>query len=144
MNTIIAKGYVNVRTEKNAGATITPGMLVEIAADGDFEPHSVSGGPGAKIFALEDAYQGNTITDDYSAGDRVIAQHFTPGEEVNAIASGDSTNAIAVGDLLISNGDGTLSALSHASADSIGEAVAWIGVALEAAEGGEHFRVLII
>lgn len=144
MSKLIKKGYVNVQIERDAGGTITPGDLIKYASDGDFEVHDDEGGPALAMFAIEDEYQGNDIDDDYSSGDRVIARIMVRGERVRCNITTSSPTSVAIGDKLISNGDGTLRPLSHDSADSIGEAVHWVGIALETASAGERCTIEIL
>lgn len=132
-NTIVGKGYLNIRGQEEAQAAITPGHLLERLSTGKVQVHSVAGGVAEKQFALEDYFQGRSITDDYSAGEPVFMWHPIPGERVYAIAGG----TIAIGDFLTSNGDGTLIAVSSA-----GEEV--VGVAVEAAVAAGRFMVEIV
>lgn len=129
--TIKLKKYTDIINEYDAGEAITPGMLVSVASDGDVDKNSSAGGVCEKLFALEDELQGRTIDTDYDSGDPVQCWLATPGEEVLAwLANGED---VSIGDLLVSNGDGQLKAMT---ADSSGVVVEEypIAVALEAVD----------
>ena len=119
MNTIIAKQVHDARAQEElaAAAVITPGFLVEITSAGTVQAHSTAGGNAAPAkFAIEDSIQGNDITDNYAATNKV--QVWTPqkGDWVYAILS-DGEN-VSIGTELESAGDG---ALQEHSVDSEGE-----------------------
>lgn len=105
-NTIKIKKYVDIVEEYEAVSAITPGMLVELTAAGEVQPHSTAEGNALPMFALEDELQGNGIDDAYAADDQVQVWIPQRGEQVYAIIA-DGQN-IAIGDWLASNGDGTL------------------------------------
>ena len=89
-----------------AGATITPGMLIDTGAAGTLAPHASAGGVAEKAFAIEDALQGKTINDNYASGSRVSYVLAAPGDVVYGwLASGEKTTTAS---FLTSNGDGTL------------------------------------
>lgn len=89
-----------------AGSAITPGMLLKTNSSGNVIPHNVAGGPAENAFALEDALQGRTIEDDYAIGELVQVGIQQPGDVVFGwLAAGETASP---GDLLVSNGDGTL------------------------------------
>lgn len=103
-----AKSYLNIDEEKVAAETITPGMLIELNSDDKFQKHASAGGTVFPCFADRDKWQGNTVTDDYSADDQLIGWYPTTGDEVeNAILDGASPD-VSIGDPLESNGDGKL------------------------------------
>ena len=142
-NTIVIKSYVNIRDEKVAQAAITPGHLVERRSDDKVQKHALAGGPCNPLFAIEDAFQGKKITDNYAASDEVFLWKPIPGEQVYAHLSG--TDAV-IGDFLESAGDGTLRPLSPvqssaAIAEYAGNIVA---VALEAVSTGNRLVVEIV
>lgn len=129
MNTIIGKGYVNIRDEKVASGAITPGMLVERISTDEVQAHATAGGPVAPLFALEDENQGNDISDAYADGSLVKLWRPVPGEQVYAIADDTASGAIAIGDFVESDGSGRL---RKATDDSAGGTTFPVGVALEA------------
>lgn len=129
-NSIILKKYVDIVNEREAAATITPGMLVELTSAGKVQAHSNAGQNAAKAFAKEDALQGNGIDDDYSSGDKVQVLSFIPGEEVYGILADDED--VAIGDFLESDGNGYLQKHEAGSAGVVEYPNAIVGQALEA------------
>ena len=100
--------------EKVAAGTITPGMLVEQVSDAaTIKAHATEGGDAEAAFAVEDALQGNTVTDDYSAADLVTYILPVKGACVNALLKAGYDYTIATE--LISAGDGTLKPKAQAS-----------------------------
>jgi hypothetical protein len=91
-----------------ASGTVAPGMLLEItsAAADTVRAHATEGGYAERAFAVEDALQGNTIEDDYSAADLVSYHLVEPGAVVQALIEAGAN--IAKGDKLISAGNGNL------------------------------------
>lgn len=117
-NSIILKNYLNIFEEKVAIGVITPGMLIEITSVDKVQAHSVSGGNALIMFALEDELQGKTINENYAVADQVQLWIPQRGDQVFAILQ-DGEN-VAIGDLVESNGDGTLIkyvADTHSSAE---------------------------
>lgn len=103
--TIIITGHC-LQKEGIAGATITPGMLVERNANAEVIPHASDGASAQPAFAVEYDMTGRGIDDNYASGDQVIYKVAYEGSEINAlIADGES---IAYDDPLTSNGDGSL------------------------------------
>ena len=108
------------RDEYEIGATdIEPGHLVEVTSAGQVVPHSTANGPAAGAFAIEDRDVGKTVEDTYVAADdeNVHVGYPQNGTLIpNAwLADGESVDP---GDLLVSNGDGTLQAYVAADAES--------------------------
>lgn len=106
-NTIKLKKYFDVKNERDAASSITPGMIVEITSANKVKPHATSqGNVTPKMVAIEDELQGNGIEDKYSSGDKVNLWTLLPGEEFYGIlADGED---VSIGDALASNGDGML------------------------------------
>jgi hypothetical protein len=94
--------------EDTASEAITPGHLVEVhtSSGRKLRKHATAKGFAERAFALEDAYQGNTISDAYGSGDRVFYALAKPGAKVQAWLEAGADYAI--GDKLVSAGDGTL------------------------------------
>lgn len=92
--------------EFTAGGAITPGHLIKVNSANAAVVHATDGGYAEKIFAVEDALQGNPITTAYASGDKVSAIIAAPGDVIYAWLAGGETAVI--GSLLSSNGDGTL------------------------------------
>jgi hypothetical protein len=98
--------------EALAAAEVKPGHLVEetSAAINTVQKHSTALGAAVLLFAIEDAWQGNTKTDAYAAGARVMMSVEVSGNEVQGyIQAGES---VTKGDLLESAGDGTFQKLT--------------------------------
>ena len=139
-NTIIVKAYDQVRDEKTATAVaITPGHLIERISTDLVQAHSIAGGPVNPWFAIEDAYQGKKITDDYAVSVIIFMWKPRPGDQIYAIA--DSGGAIVIGDFLESAGDGTLRRVGDipSSAGVLELEGSIIAVALEAAAADARF-----
>ena len=142
-NQIHLKGDRRIE-ERVAASTITPGMLIEFTSADKFQAHSTEGGRALRLFAAEDALQGNTVTDDYSADDRVQGNVEHVGNVVNALVKAGED--IAIGDELISAGDGTL--IENGSETSGTTVAQVVGIALEAQDlsgsGAVNTRTKII
>lgn len=103
--TIILAGHC-LHKEAIAGATITPGMLVERNASENLIPHGTSGGSAQPAFAIENDLVGRGIDDDYASDDQVMYKVVYEGGEVYAlIADGED---IDYDDPLTSDGAGAL------------------------------------
>ena len=118
-NTVKLKKYLDIIEEYEAASAITPGDLVELTSAGKVQRHTTAGGNAAKMFALENELEGEGLSDDYAAGDRVQVWCAVPGEMVYARLA-DEQN-VTLGDFLESAGNGCLQA--H-SADAISETIA--------------------
>ena len=134
-NTVVIKSYVNIRDEKIAAGTITPGMLVSRTSADKVAFHAAAAGHNSKLFAIEDENQGRKTTDNYLINELVKLWRPVPGEQVEAISSA----AIAVGDYVESSGDGKLRTATVAATTLEG---ALVGVALTAA-GGADIRIVV-
>lgn len=129
--TITLKKYVDIANEYNAAEEITPGMLVNINSSGTVKKNDGAGVPCPKMFAVEDELQGGTIDTAFASGAPVQCYTFVSGEEVLArLANGQS---VEIGDLLVSNGDGTLKEFTSDSTSTVVEDYA-IAQALEAVD----------
>ena len=95
-----------LQEEALAGGAITPGHLIKLNSAGAVVVHSTSGGACAAAFAAEDALQGEIVTHAYASAERVTYILPGKGSVVNAMINSGAD--IAIGDLLMSNGDGTL------------------------------------
>jgi len=131
-NTILLKKYVAKRQEAIAAGAITPGMLIERTSADKFQAHSSAGQPAARLFAIEDELQGNTISDAYSAADRVQAEVCDPGDMVYALlAAGEN---VAIGAKLESDGAGALQAYAAGSAGEVEYPASLVAIAREAVD----------
>jgi len=141
-NTIILRGDNYTYREDNSQAAITPGMLLEFNANDKLQKHSTSGGDAAAMFALEEDYVGNPVTEAFTAGDRVPYADCGKGTIVWAhLASGQN---VARGDFLMSDGAGFLTAKTSTNfvvAQADEDADASTGVA---AAGSLRFRARVV
>lgn len=107
LNRIVLKGH-NHYEEGEADSAITPGMAIEQAADGTYDQTQAAQAAalkkGLKV-AIEDALQGNTITDAYADGDRVFYYEPNEGDVIHALVK--SGEDIDVGDELVVEGGGS-------------------------------------
>ena len=106
MNSIKLKDYGCIINEIDAIGIITPGMVLELTSANKVQAHSVASGDVMPYVALEDELQGNDIDDDYAVADRVQVWIPGRGDEAQLILAVGQT--IVIGDLLVSNGDGTV------------------------------------
>lgn len=82
-----------------------PGMLVQINSDGTCSVQTSVGGDVPKLIAVEDALQGYTVNDQYTANNVVRVLVAEPGHVVQApIPTGV---AAVVGSIMVSKGDGS-------------------------------------
>ena len=89
-----------------AAGTITPGMLLEVTTSGTVRAHATEGGCAERLIAVEDALQGQTVDDDYSASDVVSMAVAAPGAVFNMLMKKGETGS--PGQEVVSAGDGTL------------------------------------
>jgi hypothetical protein len=93
------KGTFN---EGEVGAALSPGMAIELQADGAYDPLQAAIGEAVKgevIVAIEDALQGKSVDDAYTVGDPVQYYIPLPGDEMNVLVKDGET--IAIGDDLV-------------------------------------------
>lgn len=141
-----------IRKEGIADAAIVPGMLVQQAADGKFDPHGTAKAPAVPAFAFEQELVDEADVDTaYAAGDRLYYGVCSSGAEVYALVAA-SAAAVVIGDLLESAGDGTLrkiTALSQLTSGNYTVTAAGIPVAraMEAvdnsANGSTRARIIV-
>ncbi len=103
-DTIQIKGETWVTHEADAAVILTPGEFVIFDANGDFALPAA--GDLSKLIVIEDDIQGQEITDDYAASDRVRAVFPQPGSVVQAILT-DGQN-VPLGRELEVDANGTL------------------------------------
>lgn len=131
---IHAKGSFQ-QDEALAAGTITPGMLMEMDSDAAMVVHNTEGAIAERIFAAEDALQGKTVTDDYSATDLVTYIMPSKGSSVNALL--EAGVSYDEGDILISAGNGLLMKASEvASGVTIYDNIAVVTEAIDLSPSG--------
>ena len=93
------------RDEAQAAAAVQTGMLLEWNGD-QVQPHGTAGvDPGTTMIAIDDRGRGMVRGDSYAAGENVRFIIASGNKVFLPVAAG---NAVAQGDLLVSNGDGTV------------------------------------
>jgi hypothetical protein len=109
-NTILLKGR-GVQKERAAGGTITPGHLVTLNSSNQVVVHNSAGGNVIPAFALENEDIGNDLNVNYTSAEQV--RYILPerGAEIYGLVPANAA-AIVIGDLLASNGDGTVKKLT--------------------------------
>lgn len=138
-NTIVLKGGGGHYDEGVAGSAISPGMSIQLAADGEYDPNPATKAESIKgglLVAIEDGNQGKTVSDAYSASNRVFFYVPQAGDHVNALVK--SGQDIAVGDVLNVEGGGSGLFVEAAGADA-----AYQLVALESSGGALGANTLI-
>lgn len=144
--TILLKGE-GLYKEASAGGAITPGHLIDRNSAGAFVVHATAGGNALPMFAMENELAGDEITVAYASGDRVVAVIPERGAEVYALLPAAAA-AVVIGDLLESNGDGTLrklAAVADLTDSSTGTAdgtIADVGAAFNQATLNNNFADL--
>ena len=130
--TIVLKGDPP-REEARGDAAITPGDLLQFAADLDVDVHSTQGGNAAPIFALENPYaDDNTVAaidHDYATGEYVRYSICGSGDVVYAWLT--ANGSVDAAGYVQSAGNGALEAWAGGTATP--EAV--VGQALESVNG---------
>jgi hypothetical protein len=112
--------------EAVAAGTISPGMVCELTTAGTAQAHSTAGGRGENLIAQEDALQGKTVSDDYSAGDVVGLLIPVPGTEMNVLfGAGESAD---INDEIVSAGDGTFQNADNLASAALNKQVRAVAV----------------
>lgn len=105
-NRIHAKGPFRHIEAVVITATITPGMLCEINSAGKVIRQVGEGEQVEAMVAVEDALQGNIITDAYAVADRAMLNIYQKGSEAFVfLKAGES---VAIGAYLSAGGAGVL------------------------------------
>lgn len=105
--TIVLKGMGHY-DEGEADAAISPGMAIEMAADGLFDPVQsalAAALKGGLKIAVEDGLQGKTVSDAYADGDQVFYYNPVQGDHIHALVK--SGEDIDVGDALVVEAGGS-------------------------------------
>jgi len=126
---ILVRGDPN-RFQRDAAASITPGMLVELTSSDTVQPHSSADGRHMRMVAVESDFTGDGIEHVYNSGEIAQFNVFRPGD-IALMHLADGQDA-SLGDYLVSNGDGKLKVeASSGTGDLEGSLV---GMALEAVD----------
>ena len=107
--TIVLNGPLGRHYEENlASVACKPGHLLELTSDSPqkVKPHTVRGGRVIRSVAIEDAFVGRTIDDEYAIGEVVRQVYADPGD-IHQQHQHAGENVLA-GDWIISYGDGTV------------------------------------
>ena len=133
---VVMKSPAGRYDEGKAAATLKPGYLALMDANGEYIPHGTAAATTTPVCVVTEHMlweQGKTIADSYADDDWISVWYPNNGDEIQAWIE-DNSN-IAVGALLESAGDGTLQAVTtgKAIAQAI-EAVDTTGGAAAAAQ----------
>jgi hypothetical protein len=108
VNTIILKGG-NHQIEVTLDAIASPGMAIELAADGKYDPVASAQAEalkqGIQPVLIEDGLQGKTVDDAYASGDKAQAYQAVAGDHLQVLVKDGET--IAVADKLVVEGGGS-------------------------------------
>lgn len=111
------KGNAGNYEEYLAAGVIRPGHLLRINVDGYVIPHDQERGQAERMFALEDALQGNGIETNYASGERVFCYLAAPGEQIYGwLAFGYS---VVKGDFLGSDGNGNFMPVAESGGSTL-------------------------
>jgi len=124
---ILVRGDPN-RFQRDAAASITPGMLVELTSSDTVQAHSTVDGRHMRMVAVESDFTGDGIEHVYQSGEITQFNVFRPGDEALLnLADGEN---VSIGDYLVSDGAGRV---QQADSNSAGELEgSLVGIALEA------------
>lgn len=140
-HTIRLRGGEGQFEEAIAVGVIKPGHLVSLASTGKVAVNAAAGAACEKMFALEDALQGRTITHAYAADELVSLYIAQPGDLIYAFLSGGED--AETGEKLTSNGDGALKVASGGDIP-IGVAVEDVDASDSSGTADERIRVRIL
>ncbi len=119
--TVLVRGDGEAR-EAIAAGTILPGHLIALNTAGAVVVHPTAAGiKPSRYFAREEEYTNAYLETAYASGDSVPYWALKPGDQVYALVPANAP-AIVIGDLLESNGDGTLRKVTAFLTDNSGGA----------------------
>lgn len=98
------------RDEKLAVAALSPGHVLELTSADKVQKQSTADAIAEKLVAVEDALQGNTIADAYSAADLVSFNIYARGAEAQVFLKAGED--VSIGDKLELDGTGCLVAVA--------------------------------
>lgn len=134
-NSIIVKRHgAEVIEEYTATAVaITPGYLLELTSGGTVQAHSTAAGDVVvPMFAIEDQFQGGSVSTNYAASAKIQCWLPRRGDVVYAMLEDGQTAAI--GSFLESSGSGTLNVYAVDAPSEQQYPANIVGVALEAVD----------
>lgn len=105
-NTIILSGgYKKIQSLTiNSSATLKPGMIAALNSSGELIAQATKGAACEKLVILEDALQGKTVNDTYTAGTVADAAVIFPGSEAQVLLK--AGEKVVVGDYVTGTGAG--------------------------------------
>jgi len=108
VNTIVLKGG-NHFDEVTLDKIASPGMAIELAADGNYDQVQSAQAEalkqGLQKILIEDALQGKTVDDAYAASDKAQAYSAVAGDQLQVLVKDGQT--IAIADKLCVEGGGS-------------------------------------
>ena len=110
--------------ENVAHAAISPGNILELNSDNEVLKHATENGAltSGRLIAVEDALQGNGVTDDYAADDIVSVAVADPGSEWNMLVVFGTS--LTIGEELVSDGAGGLMSADDLDSGTTPEVIA--------------------
>lgn len=124
---------VNNEALAAASSAIKPGHLVEELAAGTVQEHSGAGLNAQKLVALTDTPVGGTIDDAYAVAATVRYGAFNTGQK-GFLRVAASASAIVIGNVLESDGDGTVRIATADAATDTAQRDAIVAYAVEAVD----------
>lgn len=111
INTIILSGgYKKIQSLTiNSRTTLKPGMIAALNSSGELIAQVAEGAACEKLVILEDALQGKTVNDTYTAGTVADAAVIFPGSEAQVLLK--AGEKVVVGDYVTGSGAGTFQKL---------------------------------
>ena len=110
--------------ENVAHAAISPGNILELNSDNEVLKYATENGapPSGRLIAVEDALQGNGVTDDYAAADIVSVAVADAGSEWNMLVAAGTV--LTIGESLVTDGSGCLMSADDLDSGTTAEVVA--------------------
>ena len=106
LKTIVLSSCEGIMREAVAAVAIRPGMIIKLDNTNKAIPDNVAGQEAQPAVAIENDLTGRGIDDNYAIGERVRYRVLPDGAKFFGIIA--ASQNIAIGDVLSSNGDGTL------------------------------------
>lgn len=122
--------------EAQAASAITPGDLAELTSAGKVQRHSTAGGVQARYVATNNLADAGIKSDDYAADETARYIKALPGDVLDMFLA-DTVAATANTTYLVSNGDGSLKAVTTELGHEI------VGVARETVTASGKTRCLV-